>query len=112
MVSPCDAIVGACGAIAGTEVIQAKGFPYALQDLLIDPELVEHYRGGQYVTLRLTSSMYHRFHAPHDGARRARDLRLGRHLEHQPDRAQARRAPVLQERARGAAHAARAPATT
>ncbi len=67
MVSPCDAIVGACGAIAGTEVIQAKGFPYAVQDLLIDPELVQHYRGGQYVTLRLTSSMYHRFHAPHDG---------------------------------------------
>src|SRR5262249_5137453 len=23
------------------------------------------YRDGQYVTLRLTSSMYHRFHAPH-----------------------------------------------
>jgi phosphatidylserine decarboxylase len=25
------------------------------------------YRNGRYVTLRLTSSMYHRFHAPHDG---------------------------------------------
>ena len=24
------------------------------------------FRGGSYVTLRLTSSMYHRFHAPHD----------------------------------------------
>ena len=24
------------------------------------------YRNGRYVTLRLTSSMYHRFHAPHD----------------------------------------------
>ena len=22
--------------------------------------------GGQYVTLRLTAAMYHRFHAPHD----------------------------------------------
>ena len=66
MVSPCDAIVGACGPIAGTEVIQAKGFPYAIQDLLVDPELVQLYRDGQYVTLRLTSSMYHRFHAPHD----------------------------------------------
>ena len=66
LVSPCDAIVGACGSIAGTEVIQAKGFPYTLQDLLADPELVELYRDGQYVTLRLTSSMYHRFHAPHD----------------------------------------------
>ncbi len=27
LVSPCDAIVGACGAIAGTEVVQVKGFP-------------------------------------------------------------------------------------
>ena len=28
--------------------------------------LVEHHRNGRFVTLRLTSSMYHRFHAPHD----------------------------------------------
>ena len=67
MVSPCDAIVGACGAIAGRELYQAKGFPYTLQDLLCDPALVEAHRNGRYVTLRLTSSMYHRFHAPHDG---------------------------------------------
>jgi phosphatidylserine decarboxylase len=67
LVSPCDAIVGACGAIAGTELYQAKGFPYSLQDLLCDPGLVEAHRNGRYVTLRLTSSMYHRFHAPHDG---------------------------------------------
>ena len=66
LVSPCDGIVGACGAIAGTQVIQAKGFPYPLLDLLHDPALVEYYRDGTYVTLRLTSSMYHRFHAPHD----------------------------------------------
>jgi phosphatidylserine decarboxylase len=39
LVSPCDAVVGACGAIAGN---------------------------GRYVTLRLTAGMYHRFHAPHD----------------------------------------------
>ena len=66
LVSPSDAIVGACGALEGTELFQAKGFPYRLQDLLIDPGLVETYRDGTYVTLRLTSSMYHRFHAPHD----------------------------------------------
>jgi phosphatidylserine decarboxylase len=48
-------------------LLQAKGFPYTLSDLLADPALVEAYRGGTYVTLRLTSSMYHRFHAPHDG---------------------------------------------
>jgi phosphatidylserine decarboxylase len=66
LTSPCDAIVGASGAIDGTRVIQAKGFPYTLEDLLHDPELVELYRDGSYVTLRLSSSMYHRFHAPHD----------------------------------------------
>ena len=66
LVSPCDAIVGACGTIAGTDLYQAKGFPYALEDLLCDPGLVDAHRNGRYVTLRLTSSMYHRFHAPHD----------------------------------------------
>jgi phosphatidylserine decarboxylase len=65
LVSPCDAIVGACGTLAGTQLFQIKGFPYRLEDLLADPALVEAHRNGRYVTLRLTSSMYHRFHAPH-----------------------------------------------
>lgn len=64
--SPCDAIVGAMGRIQGTEVFQAKGFPYTLMDLLGDPFLVDRYRDGLFVTLRLKSSMYHRFHAPCD----------------------------------------------
>ncbi len=64
--SPCDAIVGAHGRVEGTRVYQAKGFPYALQDLFGDPELVERYRDGSYVTLRLKASFYHRFHAPCD----------------------------------------------
>ena len=67
LVSPCDAIVGACGAVAGTTVFQAKGFPYTLEDLLSDAGLVETHRNGRYVTLRLTSAMYHHFHAPYDG---------------------------------------------
>jgi len=62
----CDAIVGACGAIAGTTVFQIKGFPYRLEDLMGDGDLSEAHRNGRYVTLRLTSAMYHRFHAPHD----------------------------------------------
>jgi phosphatidylserine decarboxylase len=66
LVSPCDAIVGASGPVAGTDVFQVKGFPYSLSDLLPDAETVEAYRDGVYVTLRLTASMYHRFHAPHD----------------------------------------------
>jgi phosphatidylserine decarboxylase len=66
VVSPCDAIVGACGAVAGTMLYQIKGFPYALDDLLCDRAMVDAHRNARYVTLRLTSSMYHRFHAPHD----------------------------------------------
>jgi phosphatidylserine decarboxylase len=67
LVSPCDAIVGACGRIAGTELYQAKGLPYSLDELVGDHALIESHRDGVYVTLRLTASMYHRFHAPHDG---------------------------------------------
>ena len=40
LVSPCDAIIGASGTIKGTELLQIKGFPYTLQDLLGDLELV------------------------------------------------------------------------
>lgn len=65
MSSPVDAIVGASGPIEGTQVFQAKGFPYTLQDLIGPDEDVEPWRDGTFVTLRLTSSMYHRFHAPY-----------------------------------------------
>lgn len=67
LVSPCDAIVGACGTVQQGQVLQAKGFPYTLPDLFGDAGLAAPYRDGCYVTLRLTSSMYHRFHAPHEG---------------------------------------------
>ena len=66
VVSPSDGIIGAFGRIADTELFQVKGAPYALLDLLGDPALVERHRNGRFVTLRLTSSMYHRFHAPAD----------------------------------------------
>jgi phosphatidylserine decarboxylase len=66
LVSPCDGIVGSCGRVTSGAVLQAKGFPYPLLDLLADPDLVRYYEGSQYLTIRLTSSMYHRFHSPED----------------------------------------------
>jgi phosphatidylserine decarboxylase len=66
VVSPCDAIIGAFGPIQDGKLFQVKGAPYSLLDLLGDPALVEAHRNGRFITLRLTSSMYHRFHAPHD----------------------------------------------
>lgn len=62
--SPCDAIVGAYGKIEGTKVFQAKGFPYDISELIPDSALHQKYHNGSFVTLRLKSSMYHRFHAP------------------------------------------------
>ena len=81
----------------GPTVLQAKGFPYPLMDLLGDADAGRYYRGGQFATLRLTSSMYHRFHAPLRLPRRTGQLHLRRHLERESHRAAARRAAVLQE---------------
>ncbi len=65
--SPCDGILGACGPVRGLEVFQAKGFPYTLPELFgPDAQAFAPYRDGLFATLRLTASMYHRFHAPHD----------------------------------------------
>jgi phosphatidylserine decarboxylase len=66
LVSPCDALVGAVGRVAQGMVLQAKGSEYPLLDLLGDAQLARYHQDGQYATLRLTSSMYHRFHAPAD----------------------------------------------
>ena len=66
MVSPCDGIVGAMGRVEGDKVYQAKGFPYTLTDLLGPLGADSPWRDGVFVTIRITSSMYHRFHAPYD----------------------------------------------
>ena len=50
LTSPCDAIVGACGVVSDGMVIQAKGFPYRIDDLLRNPSLAAQYRDGTYVT--------------------------------------------------------------
>ncbi len=66
LASPCDALVGECGRVADGTLFQAKGYPYAIQELFGPSQDTQPFLGGSYVTLRLTSAMYHRFHAPHD----------------------------------------------
>ncbi|MBI5717520.1 MAG: phosphatidylserine decarboxylase [Burkholderiales bacterium] len=66
LASPSDAIVGACGRVVDGLLLQAKGSAYRLEDLLRSREAAQEFANGVYVTLRLTSAMYHRFHAPHD----------------------------------------------
>jgi len=66
LVSPSDGIVGACGTVRQGQLYQAKGFPYRMSELFGPHQDASAFEGGTYVTLRLTSAMYHRFHAPHD----------------------------------------------
>lgn len=82
LVSPVDAVVGAHGEIGRGdigrgELLQAKGMVYRLDALLDDARLARAHGGGRYVTLRLKSSMYHRFHAPCDGRVRRVDRIAG-----------------------------------
>ncbi|MFM8879498.1 MAG: archaetidylserine decarboxylase [Verrucomicrobiota bacterium] len=67
LVSPCDGIVGAFGPVKGMEAFQAKGFPYSIRDLFGSPEAAADFADGCFITLRLTSDMYHRFHSPDSG---------------------------------------------
>lgn len=67
LTSPCDAIIGEFGTIQNGQLFQAKGFPYALADLILDDHDAARWNHARYITLRITSSMYHRFHAPIDG---------------------------------------------
>lgn len=73
-VSPVDGIVGACGRIERGTVVQAKGFPYPVAELLGDavaaPEgagWAERFEGGSFVTIYLSPRHYHRIHAPIPG---------------------------------------------
>lgn len=68
LVSPCDGIVGASGPLRDGQLLQAKGRAYRIEELLVHQDLADAHRNGTYVTLRLTSTMYHRFHAPDAGS--------------------------------------------
>src|SRR5688500_420985 len=54
LVSPCDAIVGACGRVERGQVFQVKGMPYAMADLFGPTQDTSAFEGGSFVTLRLT----------------------------------------------------------
>jgi phosphatidylserine decarboxylase len=66
IISPCDGIVGACGEVRAGEAFQAKGLRYSITELFGESDAARRYEQGSYVTLRLTASMYHHFHAPYD----------------------------------------------
>lgn len=63
-VSPCDGAWGQSGRIENGLLLQVKGRPYSLADLLASSERAKAFEGGQFATLYLSPRDYHRFHAP------------------------------------------------
>ena len=55
LISPCDAIVGACGEVSDGQVFQAKGFPYSIAELFGPTQDTTAFRDGTYVCLLYTS---------------------------------------------------------
>ncbi|WP_290649813.1 archaetidylserine decarboxylase [Aquisalimonas sp.] len=69
--APADGTLSALGGIEDDRLIQAKGRHYSLTQLLGGvPDRSAPFRGGDFATIYLSPSDYHRVHMPVDGALR------------------------------------------
>ena len=64
LVAPCDGSWGASGIVEAGTLLQVKGRPYRLADLLASQEEARPFEGGAFATFYLAPRDYHRFHAP------------------------------------------------
>jgi phosphatidylserine decarboxylase len=62
--SPVDGALIATGRVEAGTLIQAKGLPYRLDELLAADPLAGRFEGGAYATLYLSPRDYHRIHVP------------------------------------------------
>jgi phosphatidylserine decarboxylase len=69
--SPVDGDLIASGRIEEGTLIQAKGLPYRLDELLGGDPLAARFSGGHFATLYLSPKDYHRIHVPCEGLCRA-----------------------------------------
>ncbi len=65
--SPVDGDLIASGRIEGGTLIQAKGLPYRLDELLGHDPFAGRFAGGSFATLYLSPKDYHRIHVPCEG---------------------------------------------
>lgn len=73
LVAPCDGAWGVSGRIEAGTILQLKGRPYSVAELLGDPERAADYEDGCYATFYLSPRDYHRFHTPMAGCIRRVD---------------------------------------
>ena len=64
---PVDGSISRIGRIENTQIIQAKGRSFTLEELLAGDGTAEHFHGGCFATLYLSPKDYHRIHMPADG---------------------------------------------
>ena len=67
LLSPVDGRVHAAGRVEAGTILQAKGVPYRLEDLLGSADDARLFDGGSFATLYLSPRDYHRIHHPLDG---------------------------------------------
>lgn len=65
--SPVDAKIIASGRIEKDMLLQAKGLPYRVTELLKHDPAAARFEGGHYLTLYLSPRDYHRIHVPLPG---------------------------------------------
>lgn len=65
--SPVDGEVIASGHVTEGALIQAKGLPYRLTELLANDPLTDRFFGASYLTIYLAPRDYHRIHVPLEG---------------------------------------------
>lgn len=68
LLSPCDGLLVAHGPLDDQRLHQIKGKTYHLEELVGSLPADHPWRQGYFVTIRIKSNMYHRFHAPASGA--------------------------------------------
>jgi len=66
IVSPVDGVVSQAGDIKSSQILQAKGHHYSVQQLLAD-ESSTQFEDGQFATIYLSPKDYHRIHMPFVG---------------------------------------------
>lgn len=66
IISPVDGVVSQTGVIQSSQVLQAKGHYYSLEQLLADGSSAQ-LKNGQFTTIYLSPKDYHRIHMPFDG---------------------------------------------
>ena len=66
IVSPVDGTISQAGFIKGSEILQAKGHHYSLEQLIAEKSS-NQFHNGQFATIYLSPKDYHRIHMSFDG---------------------------------------------